>query len=280
LTFLARENEALATLDEIVEQGAAAWPEVIVDRAIFRDHLRDVLGAEPTAESLEELRVEDLYLACACGRGDPRAVAHLETLLGEARAALSRSGVVPDDAAEALQQVRCELLTAGGGGRPGILAYSGRGRLGAWLRVIAVRTALKAAQRGARIVAVDDDVLEALGPGRDAELDAMRTLYRAELKIAFAAALSDLTPRQRNLLRHAVIDRLSIDDLAALYRVHRATSARWLADARAEVIERTRDHLMQKLGIGHSGLASIFRLVRSECDPSICRLLAEAQARD
>jgi RNA polymerase sigma-70 factor, ECF subfamily len=262
----------------MVAQAAAAWPEVTVDHEAFLAHLRSAFGVEPTVELLAEVHLGDLYLAFACSHGDGAALAALERILGEARGALAHAGVSAPDAADALQQVRCELVTAADGGQPGILAYSGRGRLGAWLRVIAVRTALKADRRAERVVAVEEDLLEGLGPGRDPELDAMRALYQGELKTAFAAALAELTPRGRNLLRHAIIDHLTVDDLAALYRVHRATSARWLADARAEVIERTRDHMMRKLGVGRTELLSIFRLVQSECDASVCRLLGEAES--
>jgi RNA polymerase sigma-70 factor, ECF subfamily len=264
------------TVDDIVRVGVAAWPGVHMDLGAFTAHLRGLLGAELTPALLSELRIEDLVLAFAAAAGDDRALLAFQTALGEARGALARAGVSAEQAAETLQQLRCSLLTAAPGERPGVLAYSGRGRLGAWLRVIAVRTALKAAQRDERVAAVDDDILEAIGPGRDAELDAMRALYQGQLKQAFAAAIAELTARQRNLLRHSVIDHLSVDDLAALYRVHRATTARWLSDAREELIARTRDHMMRELKVSPDELASIFRLVHSDCDISVCRLLGEA----
>jgi RNA polymerase sigma-70 factor, ECF subfamily len=79
--------------------------------------------------------------------------------------------------------------------------------------------------------------------------------------------------RQRNLLRQHILDELTIDDLARLYRVHRATCARWLADARADLGKQTRKRLMSALGMPTSDVDSLLRFLDSDIELSISRIL-------
>jgi RNA polymerase sigma-70 factor (ECF subfamily) len=57
--------------------------------------------------------------------------------------------------------------------------------------------------------------------------------------------------------------------MAPLYRVHRATVARWIAKARDTLVERTRDVLVHRLDAGPAEIASLLRLIRSELDASL-----------
>jgi hypothetical protein len=73
----------------------------------------------------------------------------------------------------------------------------------------------------------------------------IRTLAAASLQEVLAAWEGlGYYGRARNLLRQHVLDGLTIDELARLYRAHRATCARWLADARSELALHTRRHLV------------------------------------
>ena len=47
------------------------------------------------ADSLADLRVADLYLACACSRGDERALAAFDRELGPVMNGIARAGLVP-----------------------------------------------------------------------------------------------------------------------------------------------------------------------------------------
>ena len=64
----------------------------------------------------------------------------------------------------------------------------------------------------------------------DGDLEARR--FGDVVRSATEAAFAELTPRQRNLLRHATFHRLGIDELAIIYGVHRTTTARWLQRTR------------------------------------------------
>src|SRR5262249_9323185 len=107
----------------------------------------------------------------------------------------------------------------------------------------------------------------------------LRAKYTAELKRAIHDAFAALEVRQRNLLRQHVLDELTIDDLARLYRVHRATCARWLADARAELGKSTRKRLIAALGLQLPEVESLLRFLDSDIELSISRILHGESSR-
>jgi len=101
----------------------------------------------------------------------------------------------------------------------------------------------------------------------------LKARYRSELADAFRTSLAELAPRDRTLLRYQMIDGLSIDEIGAIYRVHRATAARWLVGIRDHLVADTRGRLAAKLGVDTEEAASIVRLVQSQLDVSVIRHL-------
>src|SRR5439155_4329771 len=121
---------------------------------------------------------------------------------------------------------------------------------------------------------VDDRELEQLAPGvPDPELVYLRRHYGERFRHAFAEAVKALAPRERNLLRHAVIDGLGIDQIAAIYHVHRATAARQLRAARQTLVDATRERLRVALGASASELESILRVLMSMADVTLRHVL-------
>src|SRR5262249_11414254 len=158
------------------------------------------------------------------------------------------------------QALRFELLV--GNGAPKIADYAGRGELAAWLRISATRRALKIIRKTEREETLDEILLEqwpAATP--DPRHKHMRSQYTAELNHRIGESFAALEVRQRNLLRQHILDELTIDDLAGLYRVHRATCARWLAQARAELSRGTRKRLARALGVASEELDSVLRFL-------------------
>jgi RNA polymerase sigma-70 factor (ECF subfamily) len=130
--------------------------------------------------------------------------------------------------------------------------------------VCAVRLARRTAERARRDISLDDTHLDELAPGvPDPALAYMRRHYGAQFRTALGAAVATLSPRERNLLRHAVLDELGIDQLAAIYHVHRSTIARQLKQARATLVAATRAQLRTLLDVGETELESIFRVLVS-----------------
>jgi RNA polymerase sigma-70 factor (ECF subfamily) len=87
-------------------------------------------------------------------------------------------------------------------------------------------------------------------------------------------ALADLADRPRALLRYHLIDGWTIDRIGERYGVHRATAARWLADAREQVGKLIRKELARRLAIPKSDVDSLVTMLTSGIDVSLERLLA------
>jgi RNA polymerase sigma-70 factor (ECF subfamily) len=250
---------------ELHAAGQSAWPTV---------HLaREVLAAWCAAREVDvkpELAA-DAYLACACSHGDAAALAAFEErYLSEVGRFLAGTRSTPDTVEEVKQRLRVRLFT---GERPRIAEYAARGSLAAWLRVAAVRTASNL-RREERAATVGERTEEADAPPLDPDLIQLKERYRADLEQALRLALSHLEPRDRNLLRMHFLERVRLERLASLFGVHRATVVRWLAAARARVIDETFTHLRAAAPATQSELASLVQLLRSQLEVSLRRLLA------
>ena len=223
--------------------------------------------------SLDPSLPPDLELAAACVAGDQSAIAAVDAALPAlVRPVLARVGVAEADTDEVVQRVRIALLAPGADGTIGLAGYSGRGALRAYIRAVATKLALKKRQREDR---GSDPVDDLLAGGDDSpELLLLKARCRGEVRAAFGAALATLGDRERTLLRQHYLDGLSVDVLGRLHRVHRATAARWLTSARADLLRGMRRHFQATLGMDCRDLDSAIALVQSQLDLSMSRLLA------
>jgi RNA polymerase sigma-70 factor (ECF subfamily) len=257
-----------------VEAAGVAWPTVSLPAAALLERVRPLLAASGT---LEGLHLDDLYLATAAAGGDRAALSLLDQqFLPTLDRALARIDPSPAFVDECKQLLREKLLVAGAGSGarpPQILEYSGRGPLQRWLRVVATRIALNL-RRGPAHEAADQDDLVAVPAGQlDPELEHLQRHYQKEFRAAFEMAMATLSVRERNLLRQQHVDGLDLDQLAALYGVHRVTVFRWVTAARRSLGAATYQLLTRKLGVQTAEVKSLLRLVRSQLDLSIERIL-------
>jgi RNA polymerase sigma-70 factor (ECF subfamily) len=250
-------------LAELHAVGRAAWPDVKLDEAAFESWMAE------RAIDCADLHASDLYLACACASGEASALAAFERrYLVEVPRYLAGTGARADTVEEVKQLLRVRLFT---GARPRILDYSGRGSLAGWLRVAAVRTAANL-RRDERAASVRDEARDE--PRIDPEREHLDARYRPELEAAVKHALSRLDVRERSLLRLHFLERLTLERLAVMFQVHRATVVRWLAAARQRAIDETFAYLRAKLAASDTELESLQRILRSQLEVSLRRVLA------
>lgn len=272
--FRAAAPEAVPPAEHVlgawVETARAAWPEIVIQAEDFVAHL----ARHATSVGAEPPNVVDLYLACACAAGNPKAIAALEThCIANVGKAIWQVGAV--DREDVLQRVR-EALLVSTDARPLIARYAGRGSLRGWVRSIALRTAIKHAHATHRMVALDEPgFLELAAASEDPALEPYKQRYRDEFRAAFRTAVEALTVRHRNVLRHYFIDHLTIDELGALYRVHRATAARWIHEVRLELVKNVRRELEARLAIDVVEFRDLINLVASQLELSLERLVGE-----
>jgi len=208
----------------------------------------------------------ELALAFAACHGHPEAQRTIEKTLRECRQNVARIDADPTFLDEVHQLTLMRLLSPP---KPRLASYSGLGPLGAWLRATAVRVAIDL-RRGAGRERPEEN-LEALihvSPGR--RDNAVRGLTATQVSEAIRKALDSLSARDRTLLRLHYFEGTTLEALARMYTVHRATVARWLSEAREVVLAQTRlslssraggDELEEALGSIQSDLDVSFRQI-------------------
>ena len=261
-----------------VERGRAAWPDVAVTEGELAGAAAIRL-AEATARAtplgLDRLDAAELYLAAACARGDAAALDRFRArYLEVVGAALRRMGLAEAER-EDVWQTLCERLLVATDGEPArIVRYAGTGELSGLLRVAATLVALNWLERENRRLP-DGDWLDALPDTRsDPELHLLKDQHRTELKEELTGALGALSARDRAILRLHLIERVSIDVIARMYSVHRATAARWIERAKEGLATLVRDRLVARWRVTDSSLPVLRSLIDSRLDLSLERLLA------
>lgn len=259
-------------LQTMVNSAQKAWPTVLVPVEEYLAFLARRLNqsTEPP-ENILSWKTEDLYLVCGCLIGIPEAIIAFEKevfskIEGQLRSILGS----PDQLLDLKQNLLKELFFTDGKEQPKINNYTGRKGLSSWVFVVAIRKAINILRRSQKefpLLEQDLSQLEALK--EDPELQYLKILYRKEFSAAWQHALASLSCKERNLLRYAVNENLSIDQIGAIYKIHRATAARWLAQIRRKLLQNTRQTIIESLQIGPSEYESIMRLIKSQLYVSI-----------
>jgi RNA polymerase sigma-70 factor (ECF subfamily) len=264
-------------LRDVIGRAMEAHPGVAAPADGFERHLLDKLPEGDPEATLARLHAEDLYLAYACALRDAAALAAFDArFAGEYRLVLSRAAGRKPDADDFVQACREKLFA---GERPKIAEYAGTGDLRSWLRVTLVRLLIDAGRKRTEAADADEDrVLAIPAPEHDPELAYLKRLYEGEFRQAFEEAAAALAPEDRNLLRYHVAHGMTVDQLAGLYNVHRATAARRVAKAREELLAGTRVRLMTRLRLSRAELESVMRMIESDLHVSLNRVLGAGGA--
>jgi RNA polymerase sigma-70 factor (ECF subfamily) len=213
---------------------------------------------------------EDLALAKACLAGTTSA---LETFHNrhepDIDVTLQRLGLDEGTAGDVKSTVLEKLLSPPS---PKLAQYSGQGPLGAWIKAVATREAMSVRRTAARRRDLLDAAGDALTP-MDPELAFLKRHYRDAFRSAFHATVEGLEAEDKLLLRYRFVDALTLPQLAAACGVHRATAARRLSSLRTRLFEGTRQHMTANLEVPEEELESILRLIQSNFEVSMRRLL-------
>jgi RNA polymerase sigma-70 factor (ECF subfamily) len=258
-----------------------AWPGVEVAPERFVSHLASRLPEpEPQGgpqEVLGAINTVDLYLAAACTEGQPAALRRFEqAVLSRVPAFLANLQLSLSQVEEVRQMLSEKLLVAPAGQTPTISEYAGRGALTNWVRAAAIRTALslrrdKDEQPENWVSDTAERLL--LVPGTDPELEYIKARYRDLFKNALEQAIASLPSEQRSLLHMYFIGGLKTAQIGSLLQVNQSTIVRRLANAREEIMSKMRGILQEQLHLSASEFASLLRLVQSQLDISLSKLL-------
>lgn len=270
--------DPLAELDAHLGQARDVWPGVTIADAEIRRWVSERLEDGAT---LDTLRVHDIYLACGCAAGDVRALVHFHDRYKPAIAHAVRNSLPPSQVDDGVQRVLVKLLVGSSDKPPAIASYGGRGKLSTWVQVVARREASNE-RRASHASLKASDAIDALCDVAIAEegLPQIKEAYRAAFKGSFHHALACLSARERNLLRYECVDGLTIEQIAAIYRVDRSTIARWRSACRDQLFGMTRRAFNEQVGIVDDEFGSVVRLIESQLNVSLKRVLRASERDD
>jgi RNA polymerase sigma-70 factor (ECF subfamily) len=250
------------------------WPALTLEPALFDAFLaeRGLDGA-----SLDPTLAGDAYLVSAVLVGSAGAAEALQRQTEPAlRESVRKILPRPEDVSDALQRL-WESFLVGEPGQRRLGEWRAQGSLLAFLRVSAVRLALKIRRSQGADSPDAEELLEQRASGLTPELSYLKESYRAAFRAAFQESLDSLPSRDQLLLRQQILDGLTVDELGALHRVHRATVARWVAAARETLITRTRRKFFSALALAPDEGEGVMSLVQSRLDETIRRRLEQAR---
>jgi len=259
------------SLAHAYDEARRAWPAVALDQAVFERYVRDRMPADGDGEvpGTGAAHTSDLYLACACVRGVPGAFEAFERRylgsIGPAVRGIDASQAFVDE----VHQLLWEKLFVS----PKLESYTGRGSLESWVGVAAQRIALSLKRRERPGVDLVGSVVERLAATGDPELVYLKARYRREFEEALAAALTSLSERERIVLRLNVVGGASHARIGAMYRVNQSTVTRWIAAARERIWDELCRQLADTLGIAAVEVNSLVRIMQSDFNLSLSRIL-------
>lgn len=262
-------------LERAWNDGRVAWPSVDLDEASFGAHVREKLPPDAGPEEVARLDAAGLYLACACARAIPSALAELDlrvlAKMPEFLARIQGSSALPDEVRSILRE---RLLVSAGGEPPRIATYSGEGPLAAWVRVAAMRTALNLLEKMDERLGHDSIAMERAQATTTPEQDVAAAHQRAMFREVLEQAVSALPAEQRAALRLHFVEGLTGDEIGERLGISRATVVRWLSTAKSFLLRETKRLVQGRLRLSPADAESFIASARSRLDLSLSVLLA------
>lgn len=269
-----------ALLQRQLDAGSACWPGMRVTAPLFVLHIAERLGNVATLDeamqSIRALHAADLYLACGCMYGigdalqlfDRSVIARVPSFLSQLRL----PAALIDDVQ---QDLRKKLLVWEDEQPPGLASYSGRGELANFVRVAAIRNAHnKRRTQDEKAERDDGSLAERLAVGTsDPAIESLKRRYRTEFKEGISAAIAELASEHRNLLRLYYVEGLPTTQLAAVFGVNQSNISRRLIAVRSAIFDETQRQLRKRLRLTETAFEELSKLVLSQLDVSLSRLL-------
>jgi RNA polymerase sigma-70 factor (ECF subfamily) len=266
-----------------------------VRAAVEKYVLRDDPRAAPAivSEFIDRLQADDLCLIVACEQGDQKAWDDLVARFSATVRSAARSASANEEGAEDLaQSIWAELhgLRLRPDGKPaGKLAYySGRGSLAGWLRAVVAQLAVDQHRKQSRLVQPEEDadfdrILQqgpeeqgwsGHGEAVNPELQFAQKTAGAEMKRALAAAIKQLSPEDRLLVKLYYFDGLRLREAGVVLGVHEATASRRLTRIHADLRQQVGIILIEEAGWSKPETERAFAEVALHLEADIEPLLA------
>jgi len=283
-------------VDEILQaftRCRSRYPTISMELEEFKGRVEQILAGESVSSgsdsegrprldvSLENLHLEDLFLALACSRGDRIAWEYfVDAYLPVARRCAEQACRHLAQSEDLAQELVARLLED----RRRLAGYNGRGSLAGWLRVAASHAAIDHFRRNRKQVSFEE--IEETGHGAAMASDGARAREQSErldarwgpvLLSVLVEEIRRLLPRDRLLLSLYYIQDVPLKTIGRQFGVHEATASRWLDRLRQDLRRRIEREMKQRHGIRAAELESLWRWVSEETDFSLREAISECK---
>ncbi|HWO22552.1 MAG TPA: hypothetical protein VNO30_27525 [Kofleriaceae bacterium] len=277
---LAADPQLAPLLDGLFDRAEGRLPHRPIRRDAMVDRIADALLTSdelPDCEALARLNASDLYLALALAAKDMRALEIAEAeLMPAMRQAIGRIDPRASFIDEVSQRVRARLLVGDGDAPPAIVQYRGTGPLARWVRVIASRVALDLKRADTRPPGEREPDRKVVPAPADPELERLWLTCEEAYRAALTEGYTRLSRHDRNLLRQRYLEDLNLDALGRRYRVSPTTAFGWLTQVEERLAVATRAALLAKLSLDQAEIPRVERLVASQLQLSLPRMLSDS----
>ncbi len=251
-------------------------PALALDMIGFAEHVALCADEMAPLDSLQRLYWGDLWVVFGAVSGNRDAWRVLDShYFAESVRVLGRLKLSRDKLDEVSQHTRVRLFSPGPRGVAKLRQYRARGALGAWLKMVVTRDAIDMlSKKKVELPAFSDDFWSAIPASQDDnEMALLRREYGAQLKRTVEAVVEEMPDDARSMLRYHLVEGLTIDDIAVIVGIHRATVARRIGRARDAMARATRERMREHLQMTASQLTSVMRLIDTQIELSLYRLL-------
>lgn len=268
-------NPDREALERLIKRARIEWPQL---GAVADGELEAFVRARVPAID-ESVRIEDLLLVCACAKGVRSAGDAMHELFEEEIERAYKRIRPPISLVESRHLVMSRLLAIPEGGAARIALYRGDSDFGSWVRNAINRALLEAAQTGRvpKNDALEDAILkrEAASPilALDPELQRVKRNFMPGLRLTLMHALNTLEPRERALLKNAIVDGLDRDSIALMYELSPDEVRIAFVGLKERLAFRVRNALVERMRISDRDHASLARFVATQLDASLAKAL-------
>jgi RNA polymerase sigma-70 factor, ECF subfamily len=237
----------------------------------------ETLGARAASvnQPPDQLHLEDLFLACACGAGDRVA---WEIFLDEYLPQLHQWAVQACNRLQGGEDLSQDIVALLLEDRRKLASYDGRGRLASWLRVMVSRAAIDRIRKTRRDISLDEQSEQGQEPAAGNSLPPDEAIgpdarWGPILARSLELELKSLPPRDRLMLGLYYLDGLPLKKIGEQLGVHEATASRWLDGIRNQVKKAVEKQLRRLYGLKPSEIASLWGWAAENDQFSLKRIL-------
>ncbi len=281
--------------DEIVrtfERCQRRYPTISLEFEEFKERVEQILAGESTSSggpegrprpgvALENLHVEDLFLALACSRGDRIAWEYFtDEYLPVTRRCAEQACRHLSQSEDLSQELVTRMLEE----RRRLAGYNGRGSLAGWLRVAVSHAAIDHFRRNRRQLSIEEAeetghaaALSPAGPGAREQGERLDARWGPVLLGVLVEEIRRLLPRDRLLLSLYYAQDVPLKNIGRQFGVHEATASRWLDRLRQDLRKRIEREMKRRHGIRAAELESLWRWVSEETDFSLREAISECK---